>query len=224
MRTFKIAVTEKATGASSEISADFEDEEVVSLEGFVNNAHRLMEARVIKEGLSGSLTINYDRAHGLSVRVRLPDEDLILAFLHRLRRFILNDEPSSYNKVTGIIARRFDDPFIRGIVRAQRALYEGRDFQSQVRIESNATLINCDDMLMKWLNAFEFHTDATKQAEIEKLHQLMPLEASRAIFIMILIEKVKAIANIANFIELLMGRVQSIETTSRPKEGKPPSS
>lgn len=127
---------------------------------------------------------------------------------------------SPRNLVTGIIARRFTDPSIRGMVRAQRALYDGRDFQSQIRIESNNTVINCEETLMKWLNAFEFHTDETKRAEIEKLHQLMPLEASRAIFIMLLIEKVKAIMNIANFIELLLGRADSIETTSRPKEAK----
>ncbi len=220
MRTFTISVTEKTTGASSQISAGFEDDEVALLEGFVANAQRLLEARILKDGLSGNLTINYDREKGMSVKVTLPEEDLILAFLHRLRRFILNDEPSSYNKVTGIIARRFDDPSIRGMVRAQRALYEGRDFQSQIRIESNNTVINCEDTLMKWLNAFEFHTDATKRAEIEKLHQLMPLEASRAIFVMLLIEKVKAIVGISNFIELLLGRVESIETTSRPKEAK----
>lgn len=217
MRTFKISVTEEGTGTTSEVSGNFEDDEVTALEGFAANTKRLLEARMIADGLTANLTINYDREKGMNVKVTLPDEDLILAFLHRLRRFILNDEPCSYNKVTGIIARRFDHPTIRGMVRAQRALYDGRDFQSQIRIESNQTVINCEDTLMKWLNAFEYHTDETKRAEIEKLHALMPLEASRAVFIMLLIEKVKAIINISNFIELLLGRVDSIKTTSRPK-------
>lgn len=66
-------------------------------------------------------------------------------------------------------------------------------------------------MLFEWLNSFEYHDDQTKKEQIEKLSQLLPFKANRAIFLMLLAEKIKAIISIANFIGLLLGKVKIFE-------------
>lgn len=212
MRTFKISVTDKKSGETQEVHADFEDEEVMLLEDFLTNIHRLLESKLIQEGAFGNLRLKFNKDTGFTFEVNLPEEDHILALLHRLRRFILNDERSSYNRVTGIIGRRFEDVAIRSMLKAQRGVYDGKEFQTGIQIESNGVLINSDKMLFDWLNAFEFHNDETKRKEIELLHRMMPLDASRAVFLMLLAEKVKAILNIGNFVALLLGKIETLET------------
>jgi len=40
----------------------------------------------------------------------------------------------------------------------------------------------------------------------------MPLEASRALFLMLIKDKLKAIFNVANFIGLFLGKTETFET------------
>ena len=212
MKTISIHLKDKSTAVEEYATAEFEDNEVALFEDYLLNTERLLQSAIIREGMPGNLKINYSKATGLTCEINLPDEDNILAFLHRMRRFILNDERSSYNRVTGIIGRRFQSDGVRAFLKTQRKIYDGKAFQGMIEIHSNGTMINCEKTLADWLNAFEYHNDETKRAEIEKLHQIMPLEASRAVFLMLLTEKVKAIVAVADFIALLVGKVASIET------------
>lgn len=212
MKKIEIHLSDKKTGESENVIAEIPDEEIKYLEGYLENLNRLQESKLVMDGMPGGLIIHSDDEKGLRCEVSLPDEDAILAFLHRMRRFILNDENSSYNKVTGIIAKRFESNRIRSMIKKQRKIYDGRQFQSGIKIKSNGVTINSDKMLFDWLNAFEYHDDTTKRAEIEKLHQLMPLDVSRAVFLMLLAEKVKAIYAIADFVALILGKVETIRT------------
>lgn len=212
MKKITIQLRDKKTSEPENVIAAIPDEEIKSLEGYLENLKRLQESKLIIDGMPGGLKIHSDKENGLRCELSLPDEDSILAFLHRMRRFILSEENSSYDKVTGIIARRFDNSRIRSMIKNQRKIYDGRHFQSGIQIQSNGVTINSEKMLFDWLNAFEYHDDTTKREEIEKLHQLMPLDASRAIFLMLLTEKVKAIYTIADFVSLILGKVETIET------------
>ena len=171
MKTIEIKLTYKETGSSQEISAEFEDSEIDLLTDYLSNTRRLNEAKVVQSGMPGNLQLHYDKKNGtkLSLQATLPDEENILSFLHRMRRFILNDECSSYNRVTGIIARRFNDSSIRSMIKTQRKIYDGKDFQQLIQIESNGVLLNSEKMLFDWLNAFEYHSDQTKKEEIKLL-------------------------------------------------------
>lgn len=212
MKKFAIHVTDKKSGSVEKVVAEIEDEEITKLEGYLANMERLSKSKIVSEGIPGTLTIKADIAGNFTHSVSLPDEDQILAFLHRMRRFILNDESSSYNTITGIIGRRFNNEKIRSMIKTQRKIYDGREFQSVIQIQSNGQMINSEKMLFDWLNSFEYHDDSTKRKEIEKLHKLMPLEASRAVFLMLLMDKVKAIFSIGDFVALILGKVETIET------------
>lgn len=211
MKNCRISITENGSGTSRKLEADFTEEEVALLEDYLANVERLLESRIVRDGTGGTLRFKFNQESGPSFDVSLPEEDHILALLHRLRRFILHDERSSYNRVTGIVGKRFNDPAIRSMIKAYRAIYDGRQFQSTILIEVQGTVLNSEKMLMDWLNAFEFHNDETKRREIELLHGMMPFAASRAIFLMLLVEKVKAIVNVGRFIGLLLGRIETME-------------
>jgi hypothetical protein len=126
--------------------------------------------------------------------------------------FILSDQNASYNKITGIISRKFNNSSIRSIIKKHRKIYDGLNFQGTMQLKINGKIINSEEVLFIWLNSFEYHDDKNKKAEIEKLHQLLPLDVSKALFLMLLSEKIKAIAGIADLVSLLIGRINSIKT------------
>jgi hypothetical protein len=81
------------------------------------------------------------------------------------------------------------------------------DFQQQMGIrgtlESVESIINCDETLVSWLNAHEYHRDSAEQEELRRFDQLLPRGALRAIFISMLLDKIKAILNVAVVIRTL---------------------
>ena len=60
-------------------------------------------------------------------------------------------------------------------------------------------------MLLVYLNAHEYHRDKDKRNKLKALHQLMPLESSRSIFIMMLFEQIDAISALAEIIKVIQG-------------------
>ncbi len=50
---------------------------------------------------------------------------------------------------------------------------------------------------------------------IESLHQLIPLDASKVFFLSILLDKTKAIFNLADFIDLLTGRIKKLNLEAK---------
>ena len=211
MKTISIRLFDNNAGTTEDVAADFEDEDIALFEDYIANTERLLESTIVRDGMLGNLKFNYDQAEGFSYEVNLPSEDSIVALLHRLRLIILQDERSSYNTITGILRRRFDNTRIRSMIKSQRKIYDGRNLQNTVQVLSNGVIINSEKTLFDWLNAFEYHNDKAKIEEIKNLHQLMPLDTSRAIFLMLLTEKVKSIVEIAKFLGLLLGNIDTLE-------------
>lgn len=191
--------------------ATFEDEEWDALLRFVEYVKELQAIELMREGGPGKLNIRWTEETGFSYSAELPAEDKILALLHRLRPFVLNDEQTNFHRVCNHIARRIEDENLRHFIKSIRAIYSGKRMQSMIIIKSNETLINSEETLMKWLNAHEYHKDRNKQAELESLHQILPLETSRAIFLMMLYDKARAIFIIANMINVMAGEQESVK-------------
>jgi hypothetical protein len=131
---------------------------------------------------------------------QLPPDDDLAAFLHRMRPFLLQKESTSFITICKILDWRLEDVILRAVVERQRCLYSGKEFQSEVRITSNATLLNDDKIVLKWLNAYEFHRDKSNRAELDALHQIIPLQHMRAIFISTLMDMGKAVLEITHLI------------------------
>jgi hypothetical protein len=57
---------------------------------------------------------------------------------------------------------------------------------------------------MNWLNAFEYHRDQDKRARLDWLLKRIPTDVSRAIFLMLLIDKAKAVLRISDIVETVL--------------------
>lgn len=212
MKKFCIEISRKSSPEKATAEAEFDEDEVGRLHAFYEQAEALTDLSVLKMGMPGNLKISYEKDKGLTFAGSVPPSESISALLHKLRPFILSDEHASYNRVTGLLKKKFNDAEIRSILDKQRRIYDSRDFQSQIKIAANGAVVNSEQALFNWLNSFEYHNDQTKKQEISKLHELMPNDALRALFFVQLTDKVSAILNVASFVGLLLGKIPQFET------------
>ena len=186
------------------IVAEFEEAEWSLLLSFRQYSRELADTELMKVGGPGQFKVSYKQGEGISFSVTLPPNDRVLAFIHRLRPFILQGEPTHFNKVCNLLARRIPDEQFRKLLDLIRNHYCADQMRPVIITADNVT-INSEETLIKWLNAFEYHRDTEKREEIEALHKVMPLEASRALFVMSLYDKASAIMTLSEIVAVVTG-------------------
>jgi hypothetical protein len=211
----------RATGETYEIAYSLSTEDIAVLSDFLREVDSLEELPIVRAGIPSTYRVEWKAREGIRLGFSLPPMDDLAALLHRLRPFILTNEPFSFNRVCGILGRRLDSPPIRQLLKQERESFTGKQMQSQVQISSQGILLNCEATLMTWLNSHEYHRDRDKMAELEQLHQVFPLESSKALFVMLLSHKCNAIGGIADLVKCVLGKEKSLQVDLRqlPKPG-----
>lgn len=214
-KTFNFTLTSKKEGNQIPISATFEDEELARFAEFYQYGEELWDVKLMKDGIPCSLNMSYSAGLGTSFVTKLPPDEDVIVFLHKLRPFILKSEPTSYYNVASILGKRLDHTGIRAFLRSQRELYDGRSFQNELEIKFTDAgkppiTVNSEKVLFDWLNARHYHRAADAKAAIEALHALLPEEAARVIFLSTLSGMALAIVNLAQFLGLFIGKGTSV--------------
>jgi hypothetical protein len=203
-------VRQSSSNHSVCVKAEFADDEIECFKAYCSYVDDLLQIELVRAGIPCELNLNYKEGEGVTLSAKLPHDEEIMALLHRLRPLILNDEHASFNRVCGILGRRMEEPLVRGALKRQRQIYDGRRMREQLIVTSSVdtaeAIINSEETLFKWLNAFEYHRDQSKKAEIEQFHQLVPLDYSKAIFLMLISDKVRAISNVGGLVEIAVGK------------------
>lgn len=188
---------------------EFTAKEWIQLKEYLREVKELEATRFVQQSSGVNLNFKWDRDTGITFSVAMPEADEVLAFIHRLRPLILQQENTCFLKTRKIIERKMNgsgNPLLAFIL----YLFQGESMQRQVIMKSNDHIINSEKMLFTWLNAHEYHRDRDKQEFLETLHKVLPLEWSRGVFVSLLIDKTKAIFMLAEFIELILGDRETI--------------
>lgn len=197
------------------VKGEFSDDEYASLQGYLQQYEQLAESKPLRENLPSGFKMHYDREKGLQVSATLPDSDTVSILLHRLRPFILQNEPASFIRITSVIGRHIDDEYVRRLLRQERERYDIRDVQRMMRIGMSDgvkdIVLNSEKVLNNWLNSHEYHRDPDKQQAVEKLFSTLPGDLFAAILISMLVEKLQAIINIAMIVAVLLGQTQQLK-------------
>jgi len=170
---------------------------------FVEYARQLLNTSIVSDSSHVNATLRFRKDEGLTTQVTIPSSDRVCAFLHRMRPFVLQDEPTNFYKVCNLISRHVDNVAVRDAIKSLKSLYSGEEFRSQVRMDLGSVLVNCEGTLKKWLNGFEYHKDKSKQEEIQLLGQLLPQEYLRAIFVSMTLDMAKAVLRLSKLVEML---------------------
>lgn len=204
-----IRLTDKQSGTTSEHVLEFTPTEWEQLQAYLREVKALESTRFVQQGSGVHLNLKWAEHVGISWSVQMPPADDLLAFLHRLRPLILQREPTSFIRVRNLMKRTLKgaaDPLLEFVF----DLFQGRQMQKQIVMQSNDQIMNSEEMLHTWLNAHEYHRDRDKQEFLEALHKILPLEWSRGIFVSLLVDKAKAILALATLVELVLGERQTI--------------
>ncbi|MFV1967181.1 MAG: hypothetical protein ACC628_17265 [Pirellulaceae bacterium] len=215
MRRLLVKLRNRDTDETTEVKVAIPDDEWGELQAFAAEADRLLTCRTVQNGIDFRVTFGWDReSRNLACTGQMPPDDDVAVLLHRLRPFVLQREVGYFYRVCNILARRMQDPGLRALIDSRRTLFSGRDFQDHLRISvSNGemeTVVNGDDTLMKWLNAFEYHRDTDKNREVEELHKMLPSPALRAVFVSMVIDKIKAVGDVRT----LVGHCETADGTT----------
>jgi hypothetical protein len=75
-----------------------------------------------------------------------------------------------------------------------------------MRVEVGGLSLTSDEAIDKWLNAFEYHQDEDKQAELRAMYEVFNEEAARVWFLHAMLERASAIGKMGAFIDGLKKR------------------
>lgn len=216
---FKYSLTAKAEIFNEEVTAtgEFTDEEYELLLDFEKYAAELYQTPYLHKGNFARFTMTGDNQNNLAFKVELPDWNEVSVFLHKIRPFILQNERTYFHKVRNLLGFKLTNSYFRDYFNLQKELFNGKKSQEGWQIESNGEILNSEKILYEWLNAHEYHRDKDKQELIKFLHQIVPLEASKVLFLGLLSNKTKAILNLASFIYVLLGKQKSLTLQSEIK-------
>lgn len=216
-KSFKLIFRNESLGETT-VEGELSDSEHDSLNLYLQQYDKLVQCRPMKEGFPCNVEVKLDEDSGLKVKAELPDPDTLSILLHRMRPFILQDEPVSYTKVSAILGKKLDNQFLRQLLREQRELYDGRDSQKMFRISSGDVIINSERVLSDWLNSHEYHRDPDKRKTIDDLFARMPSELMQAMLVSLVVDKIKAVRNIAALVAFVLGKNNQLEFTIHRKE------
>jgi hypothetical protein len=217
---YELKLVVKETAEDISVLGEFEDSEFVVLDDFVKYSEDLLSTMFIQKGDAGELTIKWDQLvepGSMTVTTRLPDWDDVMAFLHRLRPFVLQDEPTSFFRIHNLLVKNFGHPRLTEIVGQYHFLYSGKRQRLGLQFRSNDVLINSEKMLLDWLNSHEYHKNREKKNFIAELHRVMPLDASKVLFLRLLIDKAQAVFALAALIRVALGQQKDLRLKLWPK-------
>ena len=190
------------------VDFDLSDEEEAAFKIFLDAHRRLSNSKPGREGISCKIKLSHKTNNGTSVIAELPDQDTLDILLHRLRPFILQNEPGSFVKVMGIIGRHIHQQDVRNLLKHNHMLYDGRVSQSQFRAMSrDGTVINSERFFQSWLNSHEYHGNHVERKVVSELLEAPLGELPRFLWYWLLLDKLYAIHNAAGIIETTLGIV-----------------
>lgn len=203
--THPIALTLQVVGHEDEcVKGQLSDQEWATLQAYQDQHRELAESKPLREGMPCSMSLRWSMGTPLTVDTTLPDADTLSILLHRLRPFILTNEPASFIRVRSLLGKRIAHPGIRGLLRDQLRLFDGRKQQEVMQFAFNDVVVNSETALNTWLNSHEYHRDRDKRDAIDSLLESLPGDFARGIFVSMLVDKVHAICNVASLVHVLL--------------------
>lgn len=195
---FKLTIKNKTTGEEAVCVGEFTAEEWEILSDFRECSASISSAAMLQNGWKSS-PLGWSQEKGWWSDDKTPDSH-IREILHLLRPVILQKETTNYLRVIKMLSRRMDNERIRTVLNRWKDGFLQKVSQSYFTFAANELVLNSDKAFSLWLNAFEYHRDKDKKAELENALDTLPFNVAKNFFINGIIEKVDAISRLAKFI------------------------
>jgi len=201
-----VSLTIRQSDGSPEIplKGSLSDEDVATLEAFIRYTDELDSVRLVKSGFQFSYRVQMDETKTI-LSAKHPEDEELMAVLHRLRPLVLSKEHASFERVSGILGRTFKDDRFHAVLKQIRVTYDCAE-PGLPRFISNDVVLNSRDLLFVWLNAYEYHRDLDKQATLEKILGHAPDVFVRQALLMAINGLILGVRALAGLAETVLGR------------------
>jgi hypothetical protein len=192
------------------ILAEFSTEEWDALVAFADAAERLEAAEVFKKARQIRFSArDSDKGEDQSI---VPPEIEVEQLLHRFRPIFLQSERAHCLDIISLLGRRIPHPEVRALLKRLKHLYIHSPARMNWWLRRDETILNSDEFLTVWINAFEYHRDPTRREEFERLHGFPMAPSSLAAVLIVLVTKARVAFAIAKVI-------RAIETGGATRHG-----
>ena len=141
------------------------------LDLFVSRSGDIINRRVVRsKSLEVNLHLSFDRAIGMRLDSREPDEEDLRSFLMDFRMFISEKEPVFIPRVRSLIIQGLDasSPLRTALINSKKAWHQQLR-TGILRVNLNGKQYSPEDVLDLWINGYYFHNDKDKRIVLESL-------------------------------------------------------
>lgn len=195
------------TGDSVEtVSATFDESEIDLLRRYTEFVDRLRVTKLLQRGMPAITSISWKPDEGMKWTCPSYENSELHELLHVLRPLILSKEATSFERIAGLLGRKFDSKNVRGHLKLQRTIFEDGELKLYMQITLNDKPLLDDAALKLWLNGEQYHTDEEQAATWKEIEEALTVENTRALVITQLQAKVKALFNVQHIASLVLGK------------------
>jgi hypothetical protein len=176
------------------------------LVAFTEAANTLSKTAFVANRKQICISLHFSKDGRITNKSPLPSDDEIAAFLHRLRPIYLAREALNYNTISNLVSAHLNDDAVTQCLREWKRLYDARLSREEFEITAAANVLNSQAFLDNYLNALEYHRDQDRRKVIDEISGHYPLEAQKAIIVLLLAMRLEAIKKLASFLRNCFSR------------------
>lgn len=197
MKRFSLSLPLKDESLTQlELEGSFQNGEFKKLRQFVAQVKRIRDSSLLQRGMPSISNIKFESKTGITLKCEEYTNAELYELLHVLRPVLLDDEASSFHRVTSLIGQRTKDETLQGYLKIQRKVFTHGELSLMLQISIDDQPIFHDSTIKLWLNGTQYHTDGEKAKSWAKLENTLTEEGARALVMAQLHSKVTAVFNI----------------------------
>lgn len=140
------------------------------LKAFCDRAMQLAKTKLVTGGTSGiNAKMHFEQDKGLRFAATLPPEEQLAEFLMVFRFFYLQKEKTHFFKILAILGKHTVQDEVRRHLKMLRDKWNHALFANALKITLNDKPLSASLLLDLWFNAHYFHSDESKQNELETI-------------------------------------------------------
>ena len=194
----------------SVVGAEFSDDDQAVLREFMEEYRRLQDSSISKKDLPCSWSFAGDAGRH-TFKAHLPSEDEMAILLHRLRPFVLQNEPASFDRAVSVLRRRMSWAELRPLFKLLRDLWVGVNLADELPLFIQHTQVDIQALFSNWVNGEEYHRDRDRHRVVAEMRMSVPSEFLQFMIISAALDKVSAVRHVAKVVRLAIGELRKIE-------------
>lgn len=186
------------------VTCEFGVAEWAQLREFYANAEQLRSTRFVQNRHGGSVSVTWRAGLGATSRSKEIETDDVWAMLLKLRPFVLQKESCNFLRTRKLLTRRINHRAIRAHLDEVRRIFELELLRNVVGIRGPGRNPLSVEVVMDWLNAFEYHKDQGKRTAVARDLGIFGTDRDGLPLVLVsLVEIIKAVLALSDFVEAL---------------------